>query len=75
MKTATELGREIANGSLDPVELTKQTLAKIDSHEHRDTIFARTTEKRAIKEAKAAYTRRKSGELKSPLDGVPISWN
>ena len=74
MKTATDLGREIANGSLDPVELTRQTLAKIDSHEHRDTIFARTTENRAIKEAEAAYARQKSGDLKSPLDGVPISW-
>ncbi|MDJ0613820.1 MAG: amidase family protein [Rhizobiaceae bacterium] len=74
MKTALELGKDIASGKIDPVELTEQTLAEINAHEHRDTIFARTTEDRARTEAEAARTRQKSGDLKSPLDGVPISW-
>jgi len=74
MKSALELGREIADGSQDPVELTEQTLAAIKNHEHHDTIFARTTEKRALAEANAAHARQKTRDLKSPLDGVPISW-
>ncbi|MEM7289739.1 MAG: amidase family protein [Pseudomonadota bacterium] len=74
MKTGLELGREIASGKLDPVELTQSTLEKISSHRHRDTIFARLTEERAMVEAKAALARQKSGRMKSPVDGVPISW-
>lgn len=74
MKTALELGREIADGSRDPIELTEEVLSAIAAHEHRDVIFARTSEARAKAEAAAARTRQKSGDLKSPLDGVPISW-
>ncbi len=74
MKTAVALGREIAAGALDPVELTTQTLENIDNHSHRDEIFARVTPERAISEAKAARERQKSGSLRGPFDGVPISW-
>ncbi|MEM9279874.1 MAG: amidase family protein [Pseudomonadota bacterium] len=74
MKTAAELGREIAAGTTDPVELTEATLEKIEAHPKRETIFARLTRERAIGEAEAARGRQKSGNLKGPLDGVPISW-
>jgi len=74
MKTATELGREIAQGSLDPVELTEATFEKICAHPKCDDIFARTTRERALNEAEASRKRQKSGSLNGPLDGVPISW-
>ncbi len=74
MKTALELGQEIANGSLDPVELLDESLEKIDAHPDRDNIFARVTPERARAEAAGARDRQKSGNLSSPLDGVPISW-
>lgn len=74
MKSALELGRNIADGTLDPVELVRDTLEKAKAHPHCDHIFARLTQDRAISEAEAAHKRQKAGELKSPLDGVPISW-
>ena len=74
MKSATELGCEIASGSLDPVELVEATFEKIENHSYRDEIFARLTKERALAEAEAARVRQKDNQLKSPLDGVPISW-
>ena len=74
MKTATELGREIATGTIDPVELAESSLEAIERHPKRDAIFPHLTAERAIKEAQAARSRQQAGKLKSPLDGVPISW-
>lgn len=73
-KTALELGREIADGSLDPVKLLAQTYRKIDASELCDDIFTLLTRDRAQKEAEASRKRQSEGNLKSPLDGVPISW-
>ena len=69
-----ELGQEIAEGKLNPVELAEETLEKIEAHSDKDRIFARVTFDRAIREAHASYKRQKGGDLLSLLDGVPISW-
>ena len=73
-KSALELGREIATGKLDPVELTQETFEKIDASGIGDKVFARLTKDRALQEAKAVHARQKGGTVASPLDGVPISW-
>lgn len=73
-KSAIELGKEIAEGSLDPVEHLSSIYETINNSDVADDIFTMLTRKRAEKEAKASYKRRKNGDLKSPLDGVPISW-
>ena len=73
-KSATDLGRGIAAGAIDPVDLCDAYLAAIDAHTLRDRIYARTTAERARAEAKAASARAKSGHRLSALDGVPISW-
>jgi aspartyl-tRNA(Asn)/glutamyl-tRNA(Gln) amidotransferase subunit A len=73
-KTAADLGRGIAAGSIDPVALTEVYLAAIDAHEYRDRIYARVTHDRARAEAKAAAERAASGMRRGPLDGVPVSW-
>ncbi|SEW45751.1 aspartyl-tRNA(Asn)/glutamyl-tRNA(Gln) amidotransferase subunit A [Cognatiyoonia koreensis] len=73
-KTATELGAGIAEGSIDPIDLTETFLSAIDAHPMRDRIYARVTHERARAEAKAARIRMKEGRRQSPLDGVPISW-
>ena len=73
-KSASELGREIAAGKTDPRELTDAFLATIDTNPDRDRIYARTTPDRARAEAAAAAERAANGNLKGPLDGVPISW-
>ena len=72
--TAADLGRGIGKGEIDPVELTQSFLDAIDSHEHRDRIYARLTPDRALAEAKAAKDRARLKLRRSPLDGVPISW-
>lgn len=72
--TATELGAGIADGSIDPVDLTETYLSAIDAHPMRDRIYARVTHDRARAEAKAASARAKSGQRLSAIDGVPISW-
>ena len=72
--TAADLGRGIAGGKIDPIDLCETYLAAIDTHPLRDRIFARVTGSRARSEAAAAAARAKSGARLSPLDGVPISW-
>ena len=72
--SAAELGRRIAAGALDPVELTDAFLEKAGEHAFRDDIFARMTPDRARAEAHAARARASEGRRLSPLDGVPISW-
>ncbi|WP_039018540.1 amidase [Halocynthiibacter namhaensis] len=73
-KTASELGRMIGKGDIDPVDLTEAVLAQIDGHEMSDRIYARLTRDRALAEARAASERAKTGQRLSVLDGVPISW-
>ncbi len=72
--TAADLGRGIAAGRIDPVELTEAHLAAIDAHPLQDRIYARTTPDRARAEALAARARLKDGLRRGPLDGVPLSW-
>lgn len=72
--TAADLGRGIAAGDIDPVDLTQAHLDAINSHDMRDRIYARVTPDRALAEAYAARDRAKVGRRLSPLDGVPISW-
>ena len=73
-RSASDQGRAIGSGTLDPRELTDAYLAAIDSHPDRDRIYARTTPDRARAEAAAAADRAASGRRAGPLDGVPISW-
>lgn len=74
VQTAAELGRAIAAGKVDPVDLTEAFLDKIKDHPLSDRIYARTTPDRARAEARAAAARARSGQRRSPLDGVPVSW-
>jgi aspartyl-tRNA(Asn)/glutamyl-tRNA(Gln) amidotransferase subunit A len=72
--TAADLGRAIAAGQINPVALTEVYLEAIDTHPHRDRIYARVTHARARAEAAAAAARAASGFRRGPLDGVPVSW-
>lgn len=69
-----DLGRGIATGEIDPIDLTRTYLAAIDAHPLRDQIFSCVTTDRAMAEADAASLRAKSGHRLGLLDGVPISW-
>ena len=72
--TASDLGRGIGAGTIDPVALTETYLDAIMAHDLCDRIYARTTRDRAVSEAQAAAARAKTGQRLSLLDGVPISW-
>ncbi len=72
--TAADLGREIEQGRINPVELTEHFLDTIAAHPMTPRIYARITETRARGEAMGAAARAKSGLRRGPLDGVPLSW-
>ncbi len=72
--SASDLGREIGAGRLDPVELLDAHLDAIAAHPLAERIFARLTPERARGEAEAAARRARSGHRRGPLDGVPVSW-
>lgn len=72
--SAGDLGRGVAAGRIDPLDLTRGYLDAIDGHPMRDRIYARVTPDRALAEADAARDRARAGRRLSPLDGVPISW-
>lgn len=72
--TASELGRGIGAGRIDPVALTEALLEAIAAHPEGARIYARTTGPRALAEAEAARLRARAGLRRGLLDGVPISW-
>lgn len=72
--SAADIGRLIAMGQLDPIEITEAYLDAAQNHSEMERIYTKLTKERAMLEAAAASLRAKSGQRLSPLDGVPISW-
>lgn len=73
-RTASEQGRAIGEGALDPVALTEGYLAAIKADARGTRIYARLMETRALAEAEAARARARNGVRRGVLDGVPLSW-
>lgn len=73
-ESASELGRGIARGEIDPLRLTEVYLEAIDAHPLQKRIYSAVTHKRALAEAGAAAKRARAGHRLGLLDGVPISW-
>lgn len=71
---AGALGRGIAEGRIDPVDLAETFLEAIGDDPVGPLAYARTTPERARAEARAARDRARSGTRRGPLDGVPLSW-
>jgi len=72
--SAAALGRAIAKGDIDPVDLAQTYLDAIDAHPFTSRIYTTVTRDRALAEAQAASERVRLGQRKSALDGVPVSW-
>ena len=72
--SAAALGREIGMGNIDPVALTQKYLDAIHAHPFKDRIYTVVTDERALSEAAGAADRAISGQRRSILDGVPVSW-
>ncbi|MDN5569418.1 MAG: amidase, partial [Paracoccus sp. (in: a-proteobacteria)] len=73
-QSATQQGRAILAGLLDPIDQTEAYLAAAKAHPDCDRIYARLTSARARSEAVAAHDRAKQERRHSLLDGVAISW-
>ncbi|MFY9244514.1 MAG: amidase family protein [Roseicyclus sp.] len=73
-QSASDLGRGIAAGKIDPVALTETYLAAGAAHPFGPRIYVRMTPERALAEAESARQRAKAGLRRGLLDGVPISW-
>ncbi len=72
--SASDLGRGIGAGRIDPVELTEAYLEAAQTHAFGQRIYVRLTPARARAEAEAARARALAGARHGLLDGVPISW-
>ena len=72
--SASDLGRAIDVGKLDPIEILEAYLNAIKSSPEAEQIYTSITKERALAEALEASSRAKSGQRLSLLDGVPISW-
>ncbi|MGB7973168.1 MAG: amidase family protein [Roseiarcus sp.] len=72
-QSAAEIGRLIARGDLDPVEVAEFFLDRIEGDRDNPS-FILVTRKRALEEAEASRKRYREGRAAGPLDGVPIAW-
>ena len=72
--SATQQGRAIMAGVLDPIDQTEAYLAAAKDHPDCARVYARLTAARARSEAVAAHDRAKQERRHSLLDGVAISW-
>ena len=72
-RSAAEIGRLIAKGDLDPIEVAEFFLDRIE-RDRDNPSFILVTRERALKEAEASRKRRREGRAAGPLDGVPIAW-
>ncbi|CDX32203.1 putative amidase AmiD [Mesorhizobium plurifarium] len=63
----------LADGSISATELCEHMLAKIDVLDKSLGGFSQVLHETARVEAKASDTRRKAGQVLSPLDGIPIA--
>ncbi|QBY01847.1 amidase [Rhodophyticola sp. CCM32] len=72
--SASDLGRAIGAGEIDPRDLTEAYLQACAAHPDTDRIYTMLTPDRARAEAAAAAARARAGVRRGLLDGVPISW-
>jgi aspartyl-tRNA(Asn)/glutamyl-tRNA(Gln) amidotransferase subunit A len=70
---AAEVGRLIAAGKADAVDVAEDYLARIAACDDQN-IFITVTADRARTEAEASSKRHREGKALGPLDGVPMAW-
>ena len=71
--TAEEIASLVRSGEMSAVEVTRETLARIESGDARLNSFTAVTTERALAEAKAVDAARGEGRLLPPLAGVPYA--
>jgi Asp-tRNA(Asn)/Glu-tRNA(Gln) amidotransferase A subunit family amidase len=71
--SALDLGRMIRAREISPVEIATAVLERIDRLNPTLNAFLTVTPDLAMEQARAAEARARTGELLSPIDGVPVS--
>jgi aspartyl-tRNA(Asn)/glutamyl-tRNA(Gln) amidotransferase subunit A len=70
--TIQQLGRQLRDGSLSPVELTRDCLARIEKLNPQLNAFIAILSDSALGEARRAEQEIQSGNYRGPLHGIPI---
>lgn len=70
---ASELARAFSTRALSPVEVARETMARIDAFEPRINAFVLRDPEVTLAQARAAEARLMAGAPLSPLDGVPVT--
>ena len=71
--TAVELGKKIKAGEISVMEATKACIENIKTYDKEYNCFITVDEEGAFKQAEEIQKKINSGELTSPLAGVPIA--
>jgi len=71
--SAAAVGRALAAGAVEPVQVTEFFLDRIEKS-RANPAFILVTAERAKREAAASAKRYKEGRPLGPLDGVPVAW-
>lgn len=71
--SAAEIGRLLAAGAMDAVEVAGHFLERIEGGSDK-TVFLRVLRDGALAAAEASARRYREGRSLGPLDGVPVSW-
>lgn len=71
-KTLTELQLLLSSGDVSSVELTQALINRKEAVDPQVQAFNSLNSECALAEAEAADQRRAAGEIKGPLDGIPI---
>ena len=72
-KTALEIGQMIREKQVSSVEVTKDFLANIKHSDEKINAYVTVLEDEAVAQAKSVQAKIDSGELTSPLAGVPMA--
>lgn len=70
-QTLSDIAADLASGRTDPVRLVEEAL---DRAREAPAVFITLMAEEALAEALAAAERRRRGEARGPLDGIPIAW-
>ncbi|MFA5927557.1 MAG: Asp-tRNA(Asn)/Glu-tRNA(Gln) amidotransferase subunit GatA [Patescibacteria group bacterium] len=71
--TIKEASEKLAKGEITSVELTEAVLARIDEIDPKVGSFITVTNNLALEKARESDARRRSGETKGNLDGIPVA--
>jgi aspartyl-tRNA(Asn)/glutamyl-tRNA(Gln) amidotransferase subunit A len=72
--TAHELVEMLESGDVTSVEIVEALIARADEVDPKLHAYLERTDERALADARASDERRKSDELRSRFDGVPIAY-